>query len=84
MSLFGDNVENPPVPTGFAALGDQIDLAAPVSRRLRLAHVNLREMPLQRAPQRNEAFTLKRLDHEIAAWLQPSYGKFERQLTKMD
>ena len=40
-------------------------------------------MLFHRAPQRDEAFALKRFDDEIAPRLQPCPGKFERQFAKV-
>src|SRR5436190_3899954 len=67
----------------FEALGDDIDLAAPVPRRLRLAHIDFGESLLRGAPQGHETLALERFEHEIAARLQPCRCKFERQLAKM-
>ena len=67
----------------FATLCDQVNLAAPVARGLRLAHVNLLEIALHQLLELGESFTLKSLDHEIAG-LHPTGGKFERQLAQVN
>ncbi len=57
--------------SALQAFADQVDLAAPVPRRLGLPHVDLGEMRLQRAPQLRETLALERFDDEIAPGLQP-------------
>ncbi len=64
-------------------LRDEVDLAAAIARRLRLAHVHLFELLLHRPLELRESTTLERFDDQIAAGLQPLRGKFERQLAQM-
>src|SRR5512143_893457 len=69
---------------GFEAFCHQVHLTAPVARCLRLAYVDLREMPLHFLPELRKSLALKRLDHQIAAGFEPAHRELEGQLPEMD
>ena len=72
-------VRNTATHSAFETLADQVDLAAPVPRRLGLPYVNLREMRFQRTPELDESFALERFDDEIASGLQPAPWQIRAQ-----
>src|SRR5205823_8797222 len=69
---------------GMETLSDQIDLSASVARRPRFTHMHLIEAVLRRMLQIGKAFTLKRLDDQVAAGSEPSYSEFQRKFTQMN
>ena len=64
------------------ALSNQIHLLTAATRRLGLAHAGPVEARPEGTVQPLESGALECFDDQIATWLQPIRGKFQRELTQ--